>query len=122
MTHAFATRSSSDRRELGPERAGRLPRLCRAGGRRGPGAGRRGRRAADDPAQREGFGIPAGVPGGDGGRAVSQCALGGRERAAGGGAPADRKSVGEGTGGSVRGGLGGRRLFKKKKKQRSWTR
>src|SRR3546814_3951333 len=51
-------------RERGPERAGRLPRLCRAGGRRGPGAGRRGRRAADDPAQREGSGIPAGVPGG----------------------------------------------------------
>src|SRR3546814_19162113 len=49
-------------RERGPERTGRLPRLCRAGGRRGPGEGRRGRRAADAADQREGSGIPAGVP------------------------------------------------------------
>ncbi len=53
-------------------RAGRLPELRRAGGRRRPGAGRRGRRAADDAAQRQGPGIPAGVPGRAGGRPVPQ--------------------------------------------------
>ena len=63
------TRTARSRRAAVP---GRLPRAGLAGGRRRPGARRRprppGRGHADDPAHREGPGVPGGVPDRPGGR------------------------------------------------------
>jgi DNA helicase-2/ATP-dependent DNA helicase PcrA len=52
------------------ERACCIPRLRRRWSGRRPGRGRRGRRAADDAAQRQGPGVPSRVPGRPGGRRV----------------------------------------------------
>ena len=70
----LALRARRRRGIRGAERTGRVPRLRRARGRRRPGAGGRGRRAADDAALRQGPGVPAGVPGRHGGRPVSRAA------------------------------------------------
>ena len=67
-----ASSHGDDEESAAMTRAGRVPQLRRAGSRRRPGPGRRGRRAADDAAQRQGPGVPAGVPGGPGGRPVPE--------------------------------------------------
>ena len=66
----------------------RVPRAGLAG--RGAGRVRRGglHRHADDPAHREGPGVPGGVHGGDGGRHLPALPLDDRHRRARGGAPA----------------------------------